>query len=71
MHQNQTFAHLVTVRNNIIHGKPCAGSSGETRLSGSKVIEISDLEDAADSFMECSGKLNRFFYGFLATYVPS
>jgi len=67
----QTFLRLVSTRNDIVHGKPCTGPNGKTRLSGStKVIEISDLEDAADSFMECSGKLNRLFYGFLHTYVP-
>jgi hypothetical protein len=67
----QTFAHLVTVRNNILHGKPCTGPNGENRLSGMKVIEINDLEDAADSFVECGNKLNQLFYSFLATYVPS
>lgn len=67
----QRFSDLVIVRNNILHGKPCTGPNGEARLSGSGVIEISDLEDAADSFLECSSQLNAFFYGFLSTYRPS
>jgi hypothetical protein len=67
---SQQFSDLVKVRNSILHGKPCTGPSGEDRLSGNGVIEISDLENAADSFLECSSKLNEFFYGFLSTYVP-
>jgi hypothetical protein len=67
----KTFEGLVTERNRIVHGKPCTGPSGEARLSGNTVIEISDLEDAADSFAECGGMLNRLFHGFLASYVPA
>jgi hypothetical protein len=66
----QTFARLVEERNNIIHGKPCTGPNGEPRLSSKNVIEIPDLEDAADSFTACSIELNRLFYGFLLSYVP-
>lgn len=65
------FMELVKVRNNIIHGKPCKGPNGESRLSGNKVIEISDLEQAADDFVECGGKFNSLYYGFLKTYEPA
>lgn len=65
------FAHLVEDRNEILHGKPCTGPNGEARLSGMKVLEISDLEDAADAFSECSINLNDLFYGFLSTYKPA
>nr|WP_288256503.1 hypothetical protein [uncultured Pseudomonas sp.] len=65
------FMELVKVRNNIIHGKPCTGPNGESRLSGNKVIEIPDLEQAADDFVECGGKLNSLYYGFLKTYEPT
>lgn len=64
------FKELVVVRNNILHGKPCTGPNGEPRLSGDKIIEIPDLEQAADDFVECSGKLNFLFYGFLKSYQP-
>lgn len=64
------FARLVEVRNDILHGKPCTGPNGESRLSGTKVIEISDLDDAADAFTACAAKLNKLYYGFLATYAP-
>lgn len=64
------FMELVKVRNNIIHGKPCTGPNGESRLSGKKVIEIPDLEQAADDFVECGIKLNSLYYDFLKTYEP-
>ena len=63
----QTFAGLVRSRNAILHGKPCTGPTGDVRLSANKVLELSDLEDAADSFSACSIELNRLFYGFLST----
>ncbi len=62
------FLQLVHVRNKIMHGKPCTSPKGDQRLSGSSVIEIVDLENAADDFVECSCKLNDLFYGFLSTY---
>ncbi|WP_318510328.1 hypothetical protein [Photobacterium leiognathi] len=65
------FMALVQVRNNIMHGKPCTSPNNEQRLSGKEIIEIEDLENAADSFVECSCKLNALFYGFLETYKPS
>ncbi|MEQ9919771.1 hypothetical protein ABRQ09_02770 [Pectobacterium brasiliense] len=65
------FATLVEERNRILHGKPCTGPNGEARLSGSGVIEIIDLNNAADSFIECSSELNRMFYGFLQSYNPA
>ena len=61
------FMDLVEVRNKIMHGKPCTGPNEEARLSGGAVIEIPDLENAADNFVECSSKLNEWFYGFLQT----
>ena len=61
------FMDLVEVRNKIMHGKPCTGPNGEARLNGGAVIEIPDLENAADNFVECSSKLNEWFYGFLQT----
>ena len=65
------FRELVSVRNNIFHGKPCTGPNGEPRLSGNNVIEIPDLENAADVFVECSSGLNTLFYGFLQTFEAS
>lgn len=65
------FSTLVSERNRILHGKPCTGPSGEAKLSSSGVIEISDLESAADAFVECSCELNAIFYGFLQTYIPN
>ncbi|MDT7526960.1 hypothetical protein NOG12_12850 [Pseudidiomarina sp. GXY010] len=65
------FLALVNERNRIIHGKPCTAPSGAQRLSGTGIIEISDLEQAADAFTVCAGKLNSLFYGFLQSYVPS
>lgn len=64
------FARLVERRNQIVHGKPCTGPNGDSRLSSGAVIEISDLEDAADQFSQCSIELNEQFYGFLSTYEP-
>ncbi len=64
------FARLVPIRNAILHGKPCTGPSGDARLSSSGVLEIDDLENAADVFTACAIELNRLFYGFLSTYVP-
>lgn len=64
------FMDLVDVRNHIVHGKPCTGPNGESRLSGNDFIEIPDLENAADDFIECSVKLNGLFYGFLQAYEP-
>jgi hypothetical protein len=66
----ETFIGLVETRNAILHGKPCTGPSGDARLSAKKILEISDLEDAADSFTACGIELNRLFYGFLSTYAP-
>jgi len=64
------FARLVEVRNSIVHGKPCTGPNGEARLSSPAVLEIPNLEAAADDFTDCGIELNRLFYGFPATYVP-
>ena len=66
----ETFARLVKVRNSIMHGKPCTGRDGEARLSAAHVLEIADLENAADEFAACGGELNRLFHGFLSTYTP-
>jgi hypothetical protein len=67
----QEFAGLVQIRNNILHGKPCTGANGDARLSSGKVLEIADLEDAADAFSECSSKVNGLLHGFFKTYVPA
>ena len=64
-----TFAALVERRNGILHGKPCTGPNGESRLSSATVLEMADLEDAADAFSQCSIDLNAQFYGFLAESV--
>ena len=61
------FERLVIMRNDILHGKPCTGPNGEPRLSGTKAIEIGDLEDAADAFTACGIELNAHLYGFLGT----
>jgi hypothetical protein len=66
----ERFATLVDKRNAIVHGKPCTGPNGDSRLSSSRVLEIADLEDAADEFSQCSIELNAQFYGFLSTYQP-
>lgn len=55
-------------RNAIVHAKPCTGPNGEARLSGRKIFEISDLEDAADAFSECAIELNDLYYNFLIKY---
>jgi len=67
----QEFAQLVEIRNQIIHGKPCTGPNGDARLSSGRVLEIVDLENAADAFSECSSKVNELLYGFLKAYVPN
>lgn len=67
----QAFADIVPLRNSILHGKPCTGPNGDARLSGSSVMEIPDLERAADAFSTCSIELNRLLHGFLATYSPT
>ncbi len=67
----QRFMELVQVRNNIMHGKPCTSQEGTQRLSGKNIIEVADLENAADDFTECAGKLNSLSYGFLTSYVPT
>ena len=64
------FAALVDRRNEVVHGKPCTGPNGESRLSASKVLEIPDLEAAADDFSQCNIELNEQFYGFLSSYRP-
>jgi hypothetical protein len=63
----RTFVQLVQERNAILHGKPCTGPNGESRLSNTKVLEIPDLENSADSFAAYSNELNRLSYGFLST----
>ncbi len=68
-HANR-FRELVQVRNDIIHGKPCTSPEQEQRLSGDKIIEVVDLENAADDFVECTNKLNTLFYDYLSTYTP-
>lgn len=67
----QAFAGLVQVRNDILHGKPCTGPNGQARLSSKKVLEIEDLENAADEFSDCSIRVNGLLHGFLKTYVPA
>ena len=64
------FAALVDKRNAIVHGKPCTGPNGDSRLSSGRVLEIADLEDAADEFSQCSIELNAQFNAFLSTYHP-
>jgi hypothetical protein len=65
------FSSLVQLRNRILHGKPCTGPNGESRLSSTAVLEIPDLEHAADAFALCSSSLNGLSHGFLASYKPS
>ncbi|MEM9505988.1 MAG: hypothetical protein AAGA01_18785 [Cyanobacteria bacterium P01_E01_bin.43] len=67
----EEFNRLVLERNRIIHGKPCTSSEGQQRLSSNGIIEISNLEEAADAFAACGGKLNSIFYGFLKQDVSS
>lgn len=62
---SKRFSDLVNERNKILHGKPCTGPSGEARLSSPEVIEIGDLEAAADAFVECGSELNELYYSFL------
>lgn len=67
----QSFSDIVPLRNSILHGKPCTGPDGAARLSGSNVLEIVDLENAADTFSACSIELNHLLHGFLAGYTPA
>jgi hypothetical protein len=62
----QDFIDLVEKRNHVIHGKPCTSPEGLPRLSSTQMWNISDLEDLADQFVECSGKFNALLYGALA-----
>jgi len=45
--------------------------TGEALLSAGRVLEIEDLENAADAFSECNNKSNELFHGFLNSYVPN
>ena len=66
------FLRLVVLRNGILHGKPCTAPSGEQRLSSNGIIlEIADLERAADEFAACSIELNKLLHGFLSTFAGS
>jgi hypothetical protein len=59
------FEKLVETRNAIAHGKPCTAPGGAQRLSSPAILEIADLERAADDFTTCSLGLNSMLYGFL------
>lgn len=63
----QEFLRLVSTRNKIVHGKPCTSPDGSQRLSSGGVIELSEVNDAADNFSSCGDKFNSQFYGFLKT----
>jgi len=63
------FTQLVKIRNGILHGKPCTAPSGEQRLSSGAILEVADLERAADDFTECSSGLNSLLHGFLSTFA--
>ena len=67
----ERFRALIRLRNRIVHGKPCTGPNGEARLYSRGVLEIPELEAAADSFAECSQEANRLLHGFLSTYEPN
>jgi hypothetical protein len=60
---SEEFGRLVAVRNRIVHGKPCTAPSGAQRLSSGGVIELEDIEHAADAFAACGSALNRVYYG--------
>jgi hypothetical protein len=62
----ERFRILVRRRNEILHGKPCTGPNGEARLSAPGVLEIPDLEAAADSFSQCAIEVNALLHGFLS-----
>lgn len=64
------FVDLVGLRNEIVHGKPCTGPTRSARLSNNKVLEVGDINDAADAFSQCSIHLNSELYGFLAKQKP-
>jgi hypothetical protein len=66
----QSFMDIVPLRNRILHGKPCTNPNGKARLSNANILEIADLEKAADAFSACSIELNRLLHGFLSTYEP-
>jgi len=52
------FTQFVKVRNGILHGKPCTS-----------ILDVADLERAADDFTECSSGLNSLLHGFLSTFA--
>jgi hypothetical protein len=61
------FASLVVTRNGILHGKPGTAPDQSQRLfRNGSVWQLSDIEDAADAFAECSDSLNALLYGHLS-----
>lgn len=57
---------LVDTRNGILHGKPGTAPDQSQRLfRDGSVWNVSDLDDAADDFTECSDQLNALLYGVL------
>jgi len=66
----QEFIVLVDLRNKIVHGKPCTALDGAQRLSSGGIIEIEEIDEAADKFASCSNKLNSHHSRFLKEYVP-
>lgn len=65
------FAMLVELRNGVVHGKPCYVPGQGNRLSAGRVLEIDDINAAADAFSECAIELNRELYGYLAERGPA
>lgn len=62
------FLRLVSIRNRIVHGKPCTSPDGEQRLSSSGIIEPEFIEKVTGEVAACASALNAAYYGFLQNH---
>ena len=63
----KNFEACVEARNGLMHGKPGTDTDGGQRLfRHGTAWSVEMINDAADRFTACSGRLNGFLYGFLA-----
>lgn len=65
------FKELVNVRNAILHGHPCTSPDKEQRLAAEKIfniVEIPDLEHAADEFVALDLRLGEIYFRYLVGF---